>query len=180
LKNVFLVRHCHAEGQAADSRLSDLGLNQANKLTEFLMPKKIDYIISSPYERAYRTISPLAESLGIEIVKDNRLTERILSEKNHPDWRKMLRHTFYDLDLCYEGGESSNVATHRAIAVVKELLISQFENIIIASHGNLISLLLKYFDDQIGYKDWEKLSNPDVFHLSFMEDTPNIERIWTD
>ncbi|NOU74256.1 histidine phosphatase family protein [Paenibacillus sp. LMG 31458] len=180
MKNVFIVRHCQAEGQSADARLSDLGLNQANKLTEFLMPKNIDYIISSPYERAYRTIFPLAERLGIEIVTDNRLTERILSEKNHPDWREMLRQTYYDLDLCYEGGESSNVATHRVITVVKELLNSRFENIIIASHGNLISLLLKYFDDRIGYKEWENLSNPDVFHLSFMKDTPNIERIWTD
>jgi 2,3-bisphosphoglycerate-dependent phosphoglycerate mutase len=52
LKNVFIVRHCKAEGQSADSRLTDLGINQANKLTEFLMPRNIDYIISSPYERA--------------------------------------------------------------------------------------------------------------------------------
>ncbi|NOU90604.1 hypothetical protein GC102_33475 [Paenibacillus sp. LMG 31460] len=63
------------------------------------------------------------------------------------------------------------------MAVVKELLNSRFENIIIASHGNLISLLLKYFDDRIGYEEWGNLSNPDVFHLSFMKDTPNIERI---
>ena len=137
-------------------------------------------ILFQVYERAYRTISPLAERLGIEIVTDNRLTERILSEKSYPDWREMLRQTYYDLDLCYEGGESSYVATNRVIAVVKELLNSPFENIIIASHGNLISLLLKYFDDRNGYKEWANLSNPDVFHLSFMKDTPNIERIWTD
>jgi 2,3-bisphosphoglycerate-dependent phosphoglycerate mutase len=92
----------------------------------------------------------------------------------------MLRQTYYDLDLCYEGGESSNIAMHRAITVVKEVLNSRYENIIIVSHGNLISLLLKYFDDRIGYKEWETLSNPDVFHLSFLKETPNIERIWTD
>lgn len=99
MKNVFVVRHCQAEGQSPESQLTALGLNQAIKLTNFFEHKNIDFIISSPYERAIRTISALAERLGIEMVTDNRLTERVLSEINMPDWRDMLRKTYYDLDF---------------------------------------------------------------------------------
>src|SRR5690554_3471376 len=103
MKYIYLIRHCIAEGQSADAPLMELGREQANKLTEFLEPKNFDFIISSPYERARRTIKPLAEKLSMEINIDDRLKERVLSNKNHMDWREMLRKTFDDLDLCYDG-----------------------------------------------------------------------------
>jgi len=79
----------------------------------------------------------------------------------------MLRKTYDDLDICYEGGESSNTAMSRAISVVMEVLNGENKNIVLVSHGNLISLLLKHFDDCIGFKEWESLTNPDVFHPTF-------------
>ncbi|MDF2815173.1 MAG: histidine phosphatase family protein [Paenibacillus sp.] len=181
MKNVYVVRHCKADGQEPNARLTELGIQQTENLTKFLIGKDIDFIISSPFERAYRTIAPLAEQIGIEVVFDDRLAERLLSSKNHPDWRDMLRKTYDDLDLCYEGGESSNTAMSRAISVVIEVLNSENKNIVLVSHGNLISLLLKHFDDRIGFKEWESLSNPDVFHLTFSgEKKPNIHRIWAE
>ncbi|MFF2886284.1 histidine phosphatase family protein [Paenibacillus sp. NPDC057967] len=95
----------------------------------------------------------MADKLGIEIVLEERLSERVLSGKNHPEWRDRLLQTYEDLDLCYEGGESSNAAMGRAISVVKEVLNSQNSNIVVVSHGNLISLMLKYFDHRIGFKE---------------------------
>jgi len=179
MKNVYVVRHCKAEGQAPDAQLTSVGIEQAEKLAELFLDKEIDFIISSPYERAYRSIKPLSDQIGIEITLDERLAERVLSNKNRPDWRDMLRKTFDDLNLCYEGGESSYTAMSRAVAVVMEVLKSEYKNIVIVSHGNLISLLLKHFDDRFGYKEWESLSNPDVFHLAFPEnEKPTIRRIW--
>jgi len=181
MKNVYVVRHCKAEGQASDAQLTAIGVEQAKKLAEFLSDKDIDCIISSPYERAYRTIKPLSDKIAVEIVLDERLTERVLSDKNHPDWRDMLRNTYDDLDICYEGGESSNTAMSRAIGVVTGVLNSEKQNIVFVSHGNLISLLLKHFDNRYGFKEWESLSNPDVFHLTFSADgKPNIHRIWAE
>lgn len=113
------------------------------------------------------------------IALDDRLTERVLSGSNHPDWRDMLRKTYDDLDLCYEGGESSTTAMKRASSVIAEALESGYNNVVIVSHGNLISLLLKHFDDRFGFKEWESLSNPDVYHLIFEQDAPIIHRIWT-
>lgn len=181
MKNVYIVRHCKAEGQAADARLTVIGIEQAESLAEFLSDKNIDCIISSPYERAYHTIKPLSDKIAVEIALDERLTERVLSDQNHPDWQDMLRKTYDDLDICYEGGESSNTAMSRAVSVVMEALNSENKNIVLVSHGNLISLLLKRFDDRIGFKEWEALSNPDVFHLTFSgENKPIIHRIWTE
>lgn len=181
MKNVYVVRHCKADGQEPDAKLTELGIQQAENLAEFLLEKDIDFIISSPFKRAYRTIAPLAEQIGIEVVFDDRLAERILSSKNHSDWRDMLRKTYDDLDICYEGGESSNTAMSRANSVIMDVLNGENKNIVLVSHGNLISLLLKYFDDRIGFKEWESLTNPDVFHLTFSEEKkPNIHRIWAE
>ncbi|MBP1994019.1 histidine phosphatase family protein [Paenibacillus eucommiae] len=177
-KNLYIVRHCKAAGQAADAPLTELGLEQATKLADFFSDKSIDCILSSPYERAYSTIVPLAKKLGLPIGLDERLTERVLLGKDHPDWFEMLRETYEDLDLCYEGGESSRMAMKRAAAVVSEVREGGSSNAVIVTHGNLMSLLLKHFDSRIGFKEWEALSNPDVFQLSFLNDTFRIQRIW--
>ncbi|EFM10666.1 Phosphoglycerate mutase [Paenibacillus curdlanolyticus YK9] len=180
MQHIYVVRHCKAEGQAPDAPLTAAGVQQAEQLAAFLSGRSIDYIVSSPYERACRTIIPLADQLSIEVAVDERLMERVLSNTNHPDWRGRLLRTYEELDLCYEGGESSNAAMSRAIDVVREVLRSGHRNAIIVSHGNLISLLLKHFDDRIGFREWELMSNPDVFQLSFEDDAPIIQRIWTE
>jgi len=180
MKKIYIVRHCRAEGQAADARLTTEGIEQADRLAGFLSDRAIDYILSSPYERACRSIQPLADKQGLQIVVDDRLTERVLSGTNRPEWRDMLFQSFRDLDLCYEGGESGRSAMSRAVRVVKEALNSRYENIVIVSHGNLISLLLKYFDGRIGFAEWEALSNPDIYLLSFVNETPTIQRIWKE
>lgn len=178
MNTIYLVRHCQAEGQEPDAPLTEAGIEQAQQLAVFLANKQIEGIISSPYERAYRTISPLADATGLPIKRDERLTERILSGQNHPDWREMLRRTYEDMDLCYEGGESSHTATSRAVQVVNEALNSGWENTVIVSHGNLISLLLKHLDQAVGFHEWEALSNPDVYELSFTDAASSFNRIW--
>ncbi|CAG7646858.1 histidine phosphatase family protein [Paenibacillus allorhizosphaerae] len=183
MKKIYVIRHCKAEGQAAGAPLTETGLKQAALLADFLSDRDIDSITSSPFERAYRTIEPLALRLRLPIATDDRLAERVLSVRQHPDWRERLRSTYDDMDLCFEGGESSRTAMGRAANVVKEALASEHRNIAVVSHGNLISLLLKQFDERIGYAEWEALTNPDVYLLSFsapLQHPPDIRRIWTD
>lgn len=178
MKQLYVVRHCKAEGQEPDAKLTRQGVRQAEELASFLGDRGIDAICSSPFERARRTVAPLAEKLGLEVTVDDRLSERVLCGADRSDWLEMLRAAYDDLDLCYEGGESSRTAMSRAIAVVEDLLGGDARNIVIVSHGNLISLLLKYYDDSIGFKEWETLSNPDVYLLTFSEKRPVISRIW--
>ncbi len=78
-KNIYIIRHCEAEGQSANSPLTEKGFVQANELSNFLadvkVDRKVDRIISSPFLRAVQTIKPFAEKKKIDIEMEGRLTE---------------------------------------------------------------------------------------------------------
>ena len=174
MKTVYLVRHCSATGQLPEAELSQAGRQQAKKLASFFKDQNIQHIISSPYIRAVDSIQPTAQCKNIPITIDERLTERALSSSNLPNWLELLEETFTDLDLKLDGGESSREATDRAIKVVNE----SPNNCVLVTHGNLMSLILKHFDDSIGFQDWKSLSNPDVYMLTTVNNESAIEHLW--
>ncbi len=177
LKTLYIVRHCQAVGQEPDALLTSEGYQQAIAVTDLLFSFGIERVISSPFTRAYQSIAPLAESLGISIEIDNRLAERVLCATPLADWREQLAQSFTNLDLCLDGGESSRDAMARGIAVVEEALQQKANTIAIVTHGNLMALILKHFDDGIGYAEWQKLSNPDVYRLQFLNAETHVERM---
>ncbi|WP_088894393.1 histidine phosphatase family protein [Leptolyngbya ohadii] len=163
---LYLVRHCQASGQEPDAPLTQTGQQQAIALANWLQDIQIERIISSPYVRAYQSIVPLSERLGLIVELDDRLVERVLSPVPLDDWRQSLAETFIDLDLAFPGGESSRTAMMRGIRVVNEAMQTT-NSAMVVTHGNLMTLLLKYFDQQIGYAEWERLRNPDVYCVRF-------------
>lgn len=142
-KHIYVIRHCEAKGQSSTASLTEQGFYQAESLTEFFADKKIDRIITSPFLRAIQTIEPLSTRKNINIEIDERLSERILSTCDLPDWYEKLRATFIDMELKFDSGESSNEAMKRIVQVVEETFKSQSEHTIIVSHGNIITLLKK-------------------------------------
>ena len=150
-----------------------------NKLTNYRNSLEIpvDRIISSPYKRAVQTVRTTCKKNNLEIEKSELLTERVLSNQNLSDWLKKLKATFDDLELKFEGGESSNEAMERIVTVVEEVLNSPVQNTIIVTHGNLLSLLLKHYNHHFGFEDWKSLRNPDVFLLKKENDTVTYERL---
>jgi len=91
MKQIYVVRHARAEGQAANAPLTAEGQEQAQELAAFFGDRPIDVIVSSPYTRASNTITPLAMQQGIAVQLDDRLTERVLSGEDCADWMDMLR-----------------------------------------------------------------------------------------
>lgn len=180
VKHIYLVRHCKATGQESGAELTEVGQLQAYQLSEFLTDKQIDYIVSSPFERALSSIRPLAQKLDLRIHIDNRLSERFLSSEKLDDWMNSLKETFEFMDLTLPGGESSREATKRGISVVEDLLKRPELNIAVVTHGNLLSLMLKYYDSRSGFDEWRRLTNPDVYELVFcISEVPRIKRrIW--
>lgn len=178
LKKIYVIRHCEAEGQLPEAQLTDKGLNQALELCEFFSNIKIDRIIASPYKRAIESIQPLAKRLNVEIEIDSKLTERLLSTSNLNDWYEKLRLTFDDIELKFDGGETSLDAMKRIIEVVENTFNSNNKNTIIVTHGNLMSLLLKHFNKDFGFEDWKNLSNPDVYLLKNENNKVTFERLW--
>lgn len=90
-----------------------------------------------------------------------------------------MEETFTDLDLQFEGGETSRAAMHRVATVVEEYLKQEATVTVLITHGNLMTLLLKHFDEAIGFSDWERLTNPDVYCLEYGTARSRMERILT-
>ncbi|ASN05566.1 histidine phosphatase family protein [Virgibacillus necropolis] len=181
MKKIFLVRHCLAEGQHKDSPLTTVGMRQAVLLSRFFDKQNIvfDGVISSPYLRAIESIKPFAESKNLKIEVDDRLQERILSNEPVDDWMEVLEQSFNELDFKLPGGESANDAITRSNAIFESInQNNDMNNVIIVSHGNLLSLMLKSFDQTIGFDEWKNLNNPDVYLIESNGDKHSITCLW--
>jgi 2,3-bisphosphoglycerate-dependent phosphoglycerate mutase len=174
---LYLVRHCQATGQEPDAPLTEIGQQQAISLAGWLSDVSIGRIISSPFVRAYQSIVPLSEHLGLTIEVDNRLVERVLSPVPLDDWRQRLAETFIDLDLSFGEGESSRTAMMRGISVVDQAMQQTTDPVVIVTHGNLMTLILKYFNERVGYTEWENLQNPDVYCIQVSGEGTCTERM---
>lgn len=171
-KLIYFVRHCRAAGQAPEAQLTKEGEEQAQELARFFKERKVSHIITSPFTRAIQSIEPTADSQGLQIEIDSRLSERVLSTEDLPDWMERLEESFGNLDMKLMGGESGNEAMARGMEVVANAP----DRSILVSHGNLIGLLLKKMDASYGYKEWQELSNPDVYEIDINEG--KLRRIW--
>lgn len=177
-KRVYLVRHCQTTGQAPEAPLTADGVTQAKALSEFLLPLGVRRIISSPFRRARTSIEPYARRVGLPVEIDDRLRERALSGVPLADSRERLRASFDDFDLCIEGGESSRTAMTRAAAALHDALRGDASPVLLVTHGNLLTLLLRSLDERYGFDDWASLTNPDVFCVEICAGQAQIERVW--
>ena len=175
-KLIYIVRHCEAEGQSPLAKLTTEGEQQTKELVQFFTRHQIDQVISSPYVRALKTAWPIAESKNLRVEQDSRLSERILSSHDFEDWLVKLEDTFLDVHVKYEGGESSIEAMTRVCNVVDGL--PEGSRTVLVTHGNLMALLVRCFDDRFGFEEWQALTNPDVFVLRITEQDTAVDRVW--
>lgn len=178
LKKVYIIRHCEAKGQPSEAQLTDKGFKQAIEISKFFARIKIDRIISSPYKRAIQSIQPLAARLNLEIEINRKLIERVLRTESLSDWLDKLKATFEDFELTFEGGESSQEAMKRIVKIIEDVFNNEHENTIIVTHGNLMSLLLNFYNKNFGFDDWQNLSNPDIYLLKNVGNKVIYERLW--
>ena len=87
MTDLVILRHGYSEGNKEkrfsgqmNVPLDNVGKNQAESVAKFIADNfKVDAIYSSDLSRAYDTVKPLADKLGLEIVKDIK-TYKPLSE----------------------------------------------------------------------------------------------------
>jgi len=178
MKNIYLIRHCKATGQEPEAPLTQEGAEDAASIANYFKVKDIDVIYSSPYLRAIETIKPYSLMVNKEIIIDERLKERVLSTENLNDWMQKLEATYKDLDLKFEGGESSNEAMLRALTIIQEVQDRPETNFILVTHGALLSLIIKCFDESYGFEEWKKLKNPDVYLLTVDQGESIVQHLW--
>jgi 2,3-bisphosphoglycerate-dependent phosphoglycerate mutase len=176
-----LVRHAHADWSPDAARpLSPQGRTDAVRVAEILAPYPIAAIYSSPERRARETVEPLADCTGVRIEEVQDLRERVLGSAPADDFGQAVKACWDDPAFSYPGGESNLAAGRRGAAVIHDIGEKhQDAHVVIATHGNLMALILQGFDAMIGYDFWRSLTMPDIYRL---EVTPGgqgaIRRLW--
>lgn len=181
-----MIRHAKSPfvfGQERTRGLSEEGERDAIKITELMKQKKVDAIISSPYTRAVQTIEGIATANNIEIKIYEDLRERQLKgayKLPNEEIQQALKKSYEDIDFYLSGGESIRDVQNRALPVIKDLL-NEYEGkkIIIGTHGNVMTIIMNYFNSEYGYEFWKSTSKPDIYELTFYKkELRDVERIW--
>lgn len=165
---LYLLRHADSTSSPdlpeSDWPLSERGEKQARDLVEQLAGSRIDALYSSPYQRAVETVRPLAEDRDLSIRTDDRLRERILTDRWLDDHQQVLRRVWEDFTLTLPGGESSAECQRRVVEAVNDLRARHGadECVLVCSHGNAIAFYLNHLDPSVGFAEWKALRNPDL------------------
>lgn len=172
ITNLYFVRHAHSNYSADElgRPLTKQGLNDAKGITDILIRENIDVVVSSPYKRAVQTVDGVAKHLEKEIEMIDAFKERKLSEHPISNFQEAMLHVWSDFDFSLPTGESNHHAQNRGVQATKELLGKYAgQNIVIGTHGNIMVLIMNYFDPIYDYTFWEQLEMPDIYQLTFYE-----------
>jgi 2,3-bisphosphoglycerate-dependent phosphoglycerate mutase len=168
--HVYLVRHAHSEYTPDElSRpLSEKGAADARKVAEALKREGIGRILSSPYKRAVQTVAGISREIKVEIELREGFRERLLSSEPVGDFPSAISKVWEDERFAFQGGESNQEAKIRgAKAVLEVLRCYEGERIAIGTHGNIMALIMNYFDNRYDFRFWQQLGMPDIYCLTF-------------
>lgn len=178
MTNIYFIRH--AESEFIHDRELERGITKDGLIKSKQIAKQLDNIsfsaiFSSTYRRAIETVKPLANRNALNIETFDELIERsIVGLDYHMEWsevEKAIEISFMDIDYCLKGGETTRAAQYRSIPIVKKILKKyKGKSIAIGTHGNIMTIILKYFDNSFGYEFWKNSKKPDIFKLSFKDD----------
>jgi len=181
MTTIYFVRHAHSTytKEERERPLSEKGHYDAENVTHLLKNKHIDVVISSPYKRAIQTVQGIANTYHVSIEIEEDLRERLLSSEPVADFNDAVQKVWEDWDFAHEGGESNDVAQRRAVICMQNILKKyEDKNIVIGTHGNIMVLLMNYFDSKYDFQFWKTICMPDIFKLNFHnEDLVSAERI---
>lgn len=168
--NIYLVRHAHSiyNTDELNRTLSNKGYIDAKRVTNILSEERINYVISSPYKRAVETVNGISKIIDKDIIIDDRFKERVLSSSAIEDFNLTVLKAWQDLNFSLDGGECGYVAQNRGVNALKEILLKYSgKNIVVGTHGNIMALIMNYYDEKFDYLFWRNLEMPDIYKLSF-------------
>lgn len=172
MSKLLLIRHCQAIGTHPDVPLSEAGARAAEALAARLHELAADAVYSSPYERAQATVRPFAISAGLPIGLDDRLRERVLSDRELENRWDHVRRSFADPDYRAPGGESLNQTMQRATAALADVAAAGHRLPVVASHRNLTASVLRSIDAAFGFEQLLELRTPDLFEIELEAGQP--------
>lgn len=180
---IYFIRHAdsvYVPNMERTRGLSEKGKEDTFKVIKILRNKSIDLFISSPYERAVETINGLATTFKSEILLIEELREREIGNIPDNGFKAAKKHVYDDFDFAYPGGESSHEAQQRAVKALRLIINTHYgKKIVIGTHGDIMTLMINYFDKSYGYDFWSSSTMPDIYRSEFIgEALEKVERIW--
>ncbi|EGT3617486.1 histidine phosphatase family protein [Clostridium perfringens] len=190
MKNIITIQHTqsihHTNGMVGswtDWDLSEIGIQQANNIGRNLSKELADkkYVIySSDLLRAKNTAKIIGKHLGVEPIFVTELRERNLGKcvGKSVQWLKENIETQEKSidDKMFSDAESRRDEWNRLLPFFNELMTNEYENIIIVSHGDLLSV----FNIMWLGMDIEMLNRSEIFGLAggvtFMQETADGKR----
>ncbi len=162
---LVLVKHAQpildASVPAREWQLGQAGEGQALQLAERLRRFLPFRLLTSAEPKAHRTGEIVSDVLGVPLSQVDGVQEidrralPIVSSKVHEEINAPI---FTDFDRPALGSESARDALERfRAAVVREVARTVGENLVIISHGTVISLFASAFDDLDAFRLWKDL-----------------------
>ncbi|GAA0394626.1 histidine phosphatase family protein [Paenibacillus motobuensis] len=189
LTMIYMVRHAESPYTAGEERtrgLSPDGVLKSRQVTELLQDEGIDMIVSSPYARAMLTVEGLAGKLNLPIETYEDLRERQFADDSYlirdEQFMTQVQNMFSDPEYALPGGESSRVCQQRAVPVLFDLLEQhRGKKIVIGTHGNVMTLMMNYFDSSYGWDFFIETKKPDIYKMEFQGTRlAHVMRLWKD
>ena len=183
MKTLYLIRHGKAslDGSESSRVLTPEGFTQAEQLSTILeeLEPAIKYLFSSPFIRAQQTLEPIAEKLNLQARVIEDLRERQMAAGPVENLMEERKRMWEDLSYKLEGGESGEEAQGRAQAAIEEILstVEEGQAAAVASHGNLIGLILRGIDPAFGFDEWRSMTMPDIFRIEIEGDNLKLEHV---
>src|SRR6476661_8498680 len=151
-----IVQHAEKLDRGGDPGLTETGLRQAASCAQALGQSNATALYSSPLLRAVETAQPIADALGLNVHRDDALTERMnwteddgrSLEEFLADWERST----WDRDYRPVGGDSSKRAGERFESALRRYAITnEIGPIICISHGGVTIDLLRNLigDDRV-------------------------------
>ncbi|WP_433942800.1 histidine phosphatase family protein [Paenibacillus sp. SN-8-1] len=178
---IYFVRHAespYVDGQERSRCLSDKGRVDSLIVGDILQNEEINHFVSSPYDRAIQTIKNAAGSHDITTFED--LRERNIGVIPENKFKESKFKVYQDFDFSFPEGESSTVAQQRAIRILMKLLSTYGgTKVVIGTHGDIMTLMMNYFDKSYDYNFWDTTTMPDIYKLDFNKtELIKVTRLW--
>jgi broad specificity phosphatase PhoE len=173
---IFLLRHAETavpnvfHGAESDIGLSAKGVEQAERVAEFLAPLSPDVIICSGMRRAIATATPLAQRCGLPLQIEAELHERKVSTMSGKSfdgeggiWPDTVRRWMNgDTSFAHPGAESFDDLQARLLPAWHRAMEPHAgKTLVVIAHGVVIKVLLLSLLPGWSNADWQRLGSID-------------------
>ena len=147
----------------ADVPLTELGHQQAQKLAESSLDKKIDVILCSPLERARHTAQPISDAIGVPIQIDDRLVEFDFGSFDGTSrFGEEFQWIRAQMSTRFPGGESGFDVAYRVYSLLYEIKEKYADKTVLLVCHNCVSRAVRSFFMNLSTEEYGNYHAPNA------------------